>query len=102
MVRENWDRFSERTSRVEARLNDERFGTEDRRGLREARFIGPQLIAVTHQTATLGQAVDLDAEKLKRYLDGALGQLGYRQWTTRPAEGAGPSEYPSRARFIRR
>lgn len=105
VVSENWGRFSEQISRVEVRLSDEnsdqRFGTEDRPCLPEARFVGLQPIAVSHRALTLEQAVDGDAEKLKRSLDSTLGRLGNRQWATHRAEGAEPSEYSSHARIKR-
>lgn len=82
VVRETLDRFSEQISRVEVHLSDEnsdkKLGTDDKRCLLEARLVGIQPIAVSHQAATLEQAVDGAAEKLKRYLDSTLGRFGNR------------------------
>jgi ribosome-associated translation inhibitor RaiA len=76
------DRFSEQITRVQVHLSDENShrkpGTDDKRCLLEARLAGHQPIAVSHQAATLEQAVDGAAEKLKRVLDGTLGRLGNR------------------------
>jgi len=82
VVRNTLDRFSEQITRVEIHLSDEnsdkQSGTEDKRCLLEARLAGLQPIAVSHQAATLEQAVDGAAEKLKRTLDSTLGRLGNR------------------------
>lgn len=82
VVRSALDRFSEQITRVEVHLSDEnsdkKFGTDDKRCLLEARLAGLQPIAVSHQAATLEQAVDGAAEKLKRSLDSTLGRLGNR------------------------
>ena len=82
VVRSALDRFSEQITRVEVHLSDEnsdkKFGTDDKRCLLEARLAGLQTIAVSHQAATLEQAVDGTAEKLKRSLDSTLGRLGNR------------------------
>lgn len=62
------DRFSDRITRVEVHLSDEnshKFGSNDKRCLMEARLGGLQPIAASHQTATLQQAIDGAAEKLK-------------------------------------
>ncbi len=82
VVRNALDRFSEQITRVEIHLSDEnsdkQSGIEDKRCLLEARLAGLQPIAVSHQAATLEQAVDGAAEKLKRTLDSTLGRLGNR------------------------
>ena len=82
IVRETLDRFSEQITRVEVHLSDEnsdrKSGTDDKRCLLEVRLIGLQPIVVSHQAATLEQAVDGAAEKLKRSLDSTLGRLDDR------------------------
>lgn len=82
VVRNTLDRFREQITRVEIHLSDEnsdkQFGTEDKRCLMEARLAGLQPIAVSHQAATLEEAVDGAAKKLKRTLDSTLGRLGNR------------------------
>ncbi len=76
------DRFSEKITRVEVHLSDENSdkkpGVDDMRCLLEARLAGLQPIAVSHEAATLEEAVDGAAEKLKRSLDSTLGRLGDR------------------------
>ncbi|MGR6034654.1 MAG: HPF/RaiA family ribosome-associated protein [Candidatus Nitrosoglobus sp.] len=72
------ERFGDRITRVEAHLSDEnshKFGTDDKRCLLEARLAGLQPIAASHQAATLQQAIDGAAEKLKSAIDSTLGRL---------------------------
>lgn len=82
VIRDALDRFSERITRVEVHLSDEnsnqKFGIDDKRCLLEARLAGLRPTAVSHQAATLEQAVDGAAEKLKRSLESTLGRLGKR------------------------
>jgi ribosome-associated translation inhibitor RaiA len=71
-------RFSDQITRVEIHLSDEsgdRGGVEDKRCLMEARLEGRQPIAVTHQAATVEQAMDGAADKLKRSIESTLGRL---------------------------
>lgn len=90
VVREALDRFSAQITRVEVHLSDEnsdsKFGTHDMRCMLEARLASLAPIAVTHQAATVEQAVDGAAEKLKHSLESTLGRLGNRKWATPPAE----------------
>jgi len=82
LLRGALDRFSEKITRVEVHLSDEnsdkKSGVDDMRCLLEARLAGLQPIAVSHEAATLQEAVDGAAEKLKRSLDSTLGRLGNR------------------------
>ena len=82
IVRGALDRFSEQITRVEVHLSDgnsdNKFGTKDKRCLLEARLAGLQPVSVSHQAATLEQAVDGAVEKLKRSLDSTLGRLDSR------------------------
>jgi ribosome-associated translation inhibitor RaiA len=82
VMRDALDRFSEQITRVEVHLGDEnsgkKFGTDDKRCLLEARLVGLQPIAVSHQAATLEQAIDGAVKQLKRSLDSTLGRLGKR------------------------
>jgi len=82
VVRSALDRFKERITRVEIHLTDEnsdkKVGAGAMRCLLEARLAGLQPIPVSHQAATLEQALDGAVEKLKRSLDSTLGQLGNR------------------------
>jgi ribosome-associated translation inhibitor RaiA len=71
-------RFSDRITRVEVHLSDEnsgKSGQDDKRCMMEARLEGRQPTAVTHQAATLDQAVDGAADKLKRSLESTLARL---------------------------
>ncbi len=71
-------RFSDRITRVEVHLSDQnsdKSGQDDKRCMMEARLEGRQPTAVTHQAASLGDAVDGAAEKLKRSLESTLGRL---------------------------
>ncbi len=72
-------RFSDDITRVEIHLNDEnsekKGGNADMRCVMEVRLEGRQPIAVTHQAATLDQAVDGAAGKLTRLIESTLGRL---------------------------
>jgi len=71
-------RFSDQITRVEIHLSDEngaRGGAEDKRCLMEARLAGRQPIAVTHEAATVEQAVDGAANKLQRAIESTIGRL---------------------------
>jgi ribosome-associated translation inhibitor RaiA len=86
VVRKELDRFTGQVTRVEIHLRDvnsEKFGENDKHCLMEARIAGRQPIAVTEQAATLHQAIDGAARKLKRSLDTTLGKLA-------DAERSGP------------
>ncbi|TKS62336.1 MAG: ribosomal subunit interface protein [Nitrospira sp.] len=72
-------RFSDHITRVEVHLSDEdsdkKGSTRDMRCMMEARLEGRQPIAVTHQAATLDQAVDGAAGKLTRLIESTVGKL---------------------------
>lgn len=71
-------RFSDRITRVEVHLSDQngdKSGQDDKRCMMEARLEGRQPAAVTHQAATVDDAVDGAADKLKRFLESTLGRL---------------------------
>ncbi len=70
--------LAEHITRVEVHLSDEngeKGGSADKRCMMEARFEGHQPIAVTNEAATIAEAIDGAAEKLKRSLDHTLGRL---------------------------
>lgn len=72
------DRFSAQITRVIAHLSDEnnrKGGSDDKRCALEARLGGLQPIAVTHQAATIDQAVTGAAEKLRKAIENAIGRL---------------------------
>jgi ribosome-associated translation inhibitor RaiA len=72
-------RFSDHITRVEVHLSDEnsdkKGGNDEMRCVMEARLEGRQPIAVTHQAATLDQAVDGAADKLTKLIESTLGRL---------------------------
>lgn len=72
-------RFAGRITRVEAHLSDlnsHKSGVGDKRCLLEARLAGRRPTAVSHQAATVQEAIDGAAEKLKSTLESTLGRLG--------------------------
>ena len=77
-IRSVLDRFAGQVTRVEVHLSDEnsdkKFGTADMRCLLEARLEGLQPLAVTESAATVEQAVDGAARKMRRSLESALGK----------------------------
>jgi len=63
---------SEHITRVEIHLSDQngsKSGPDDKRCVMEARLEGRQPIAVTHEAATVEQAVDGAAERLQRSVE---------------------------------
>jgi uncharacterized protein (UPF0335 family) len=73
------DRFSERITRLEVHLSDvnsHKSGQDDKRCMLEARLAGRDPVVVTHNAATIEEAVNGAAGKLKRALDSTLGRLG--------------------------
>ncbi|MEO8261542.1 MAG: HPF/RaiA family ribosome-associated protein [Pseudolysinimonas sp.] len=78
VVESTLSRFSDRITRIEVHLSDQnsdKSGQDDKRCMMEARLEGRQPTAVTHQAATLDDAVDGAADKLKRSLESTLGRL---------------------------
>ena len=70
--------ISDHITRVEVHLSDDRSHKScqnDKRCMMEARLEGLQPIAVTHQAATVDQAVDGAADKLARLIESTLGRL---------------------------
>ena len=70
--------LSEHITRVEVHLTDEnakKGGSTDKRCMMEARLEKHKPIAVTEEAASLDEAVDGAAHKLKRLLDHTLGRL---------------------------
>ena len=71
-------RFSDHITRVEVHLSEEnshKSSQNNKQCVMEARLEGHQPIAVTHQAATLDQAVDGAADKLTRLIENTLGRL---------------------------
>lgn len=73
------NRFSDHITRVEVHLSDEnsdkKGGNDAMRCTMEARVEGRQPIAVTHQAATLDQAIDGAADKLTSLIESTLWRL---------------------------
>jgi ribosome-associated translation inhibitor RaiA len=78
-------RFADQITRVEVHLSDEnsqKGGGDDKRCLLEARLAGLQPMVVSHQAATLPQAIDGAAQKLARALESTLGRRGHKNQTS--------------------
>ena len=78
VVEEALSRFSDQITRVEVHLSDEnshKSGQNDKRCMMEARLENRRPTAVTHQAATLGQAISGAADKLQRSIESTLGRL---------------------------
>ena len=78
-------RFGDQIIRVIVQLNDtnsHKSGDRDKRCLMEARIAGHQPVAVSHEAATLEDAIAAAAEKLERSLDHILGKLGQKKGRT--------------------
>jgi hypothetical protein len=92
VVEQALSRVSDRITRVEVHLSDEnadRSGRHDKQCMMEARLEGRQPVAVTHQAASMDQAVNGAAEKLIGAIDSIIGRQ--RDQRRRPAE-RGPEE----------
>lgn len=79
VVRDALEHLSQHVTRVEVHLSDTngdaKSGPSDMRCLLEARPAGHQPVVVSHQAATVAEAVDGAAGKLKRSLESLLGRL---------------------------
>lgn len=78
VVEEALSRFSDRITRVEIHISDQnagKSGPDDKRCVIEARLEGRQPSAVTHNAATVREAVAGAADKLTRLIEGTLGRL---------------------------
>ncbi len=72
------ERFADQVTRVEVHLSDEnsaKGGAQDKRCMMEARLEGRPPTAVTHQAATVEQAMDGAATKLARSIESTLARL---------------------------
>jgi ribosome-associated translation inhibitor RaiA len=75
-------RFGEQITRIEVHLSDDnsqKSADGGNRCMLEARVTNYQPIAVTEHGATLHQAINGAADKLKRAIDSALGRLHDKQ-----------------------
>lgn len=79
VVKSALNRFSDHITRVEVHLSDEnsnkKGGNEDIRCVLEARLEGRPPTAVTHEAASVDEAVDGAAEKLTNVIEGTLERL---------------------------
>lgn len=82
VVKESLSRFSDRITQVDVHLSDEnsnkKGGDDDMRCMIETHLKGLQPIAVTHQAATLDQAVDGAAEKVTHLIEHTLGRRSHQ------------------------
>lgn len=72
------NRLSDHITRVEVHLSDEngaKSGQNDKRCVMEARLQGRKPVTVTHQAATLDQAVGGAAGKLSKLVESSLGRV---------------------------
>ena len=86
VVEDALGRFGDRVTRVGVHLTDEsssaKSAGDDKRCVMEARLAGLQPIAVSHQGASLEQAVEGAADKLQQTLDRTLGRLNHARGRT--------------------
>jgi ribosome-associated translation inhibitor RaiA len=78
-------RFADQITRVEVHLSDvnsHKGGHDDKRCMPEARLAGLESMAISHQAATLQQAIDGAAKKLEMALESTLGRLGNKKGRT--------------------
>lgn len=78
VVQHSLGRLSDHITRMEIHLSDEnghKHGQHDKRCVMEARLEGRQPIAVTHEAATLDQAIAGAADELTRLIRHTLGRV---------------------------
>jgi hypothetical protein len=98
VVEQALSRVNDRITRVVVHLSDEnadRSGQHDQQCVMEARLEGRQPIAVTHQAATMDQAVNGAAEKLTGAIESIIGRQRdqrRRQAEPFPDEPTAPDE----------
>ena len=83
LVEKSLSRFSDRITQADVHLSNENSdktdGSNYMRCMIEARLKGQQLLAVTHQAATLSQAIDGAADKLTIAIDSTLERLHHQE-----------------------
>jgi hypothetical protein len=75
-------RFSDQITRVEVHLSDQngsKTSQDEKRCMMEVRLQGQQPASVTHDAASVDQAVEGASNKLKRLLESTLGRKHRRQ-----------------------
>ncbi len=78
LVRGSLERYSDRITRIEVRLNDlnsVKGGNNDKRCLMEARLAGIGPVDVKHEADVLEIAIDGAVEKLERAIEHKLGRI---------------------------
>jgi len=83
VVENSLSRYSDHITRVEVHLSDvnsnKKGGDDDMRCMMEARLKGRQPVAITHQAATVDQAVDGAADKLVSLIESILGRQKHQE-----------------------
>jgi hypothetical protein len=82
MVASAMSRFGDEITRVKVHLSDEngnKVGQNDKLCVMEARLKGRQPTAVTHAAASVNEAVEGSAEKLKRHVQSTLAKIHSHQ-----------------------
>jgi ribosome-associated translation inhibitor RaiA len=83
VVEDALSRFSDHITRVEVHLSDvnsnKKGGDDDMRCMMEARLKGRQPVAITHQAATVDQAVDGAVDKLVSLIESILGRQKHQE-----------------------
>lgn len=93
-------RYSDHITQVSVHLSDEnsdkKGGNDDIRCMMEAHLEGRPPFAVTHQAATLDEAVDGAADKLANFIESTLGRLHHQEnrRTDPPLPGSLLTEQP--------
>jgi ribosomal subunit interface protein len=78
LLEKSLDRFSDQITRIEVHLSDEnshKSGPDDKRCLIEACLKGRNPTSVSHQAASLDQAVKGAADKIKKSIESTLERL---------------------------
>ena len=92
-LQDTLSRFGNQITRIDVHLRDNngpKSTGDDKSCLLEARLAGRQPTVVSHEAASLRQAIDGATSKLERALDHVVGKLGDRKG--RPSFGEGESE----------
>jgi ribosomal subunit interface protein len=90
LLRDSLERYSDRITRVEVRLNDlngEKRGSTDKRCRMEARIGGVDAISANHEAPTVELAIDGAMEKLERAVEHKLGRIEMTSSSRRSGKG---------------
>lgn len=92
------DRFRDRITRVEVHISDEnseKSGQNDKRCVMEARLEGRKPTAVTHEAATVEEALDGAAERLAKVIEHTLARVATEVSRRTDPAPPGPKETES-------